>query len=496
MPSRSAALQPQGSSGATEGHSSHIGAKEECPAGQRHATQSECWAAVSASHEEALATPAVKVVNTPLVPRGCSYSHASKKAIFNKHPAGTSGSLYELVCIAAGFALPPGHVLCERLCAGSSCYPVNNATTRVLDDGTVFAASRATRLAYDAAACPDCACTDPVWPIDDRLCRTTVVATRSSDPSRTIVPSLDGTYHDAPQDIAKFEAPPIGFGSRLNTMLTAAAYALKRGQGFQLSAGVCPIEHRDQPFCFFQPSSQCRGEDVRLVQAAEQDYHASLYPWRAHSRSQLFELHADICAKLAIPCGAQFGDGAAMLPMWRAVARLVYRVQPDVMGAIQRRWLAPLAWARNGSFAAMHVRRGDKEGELPPGETFRGACEYAAQLAGLQRRRGMAQLDATVFVASDELRAVLAELRPERCAVVAKHRWRVVSLRADTQLSRDFRESVVHRLWAEIALLVQAATVVVSETSNVGRLVQVLREADPLTLKYVEDTPSDVLWRP
>ena len=80
--------------------------------------------------------------------------------------------------------------------------------------------------------------------------------------------------------------------------------------------------------------------------------------------------------------------------------------------------------------------------------------------------------------------------------MVAKHRWRVVSLRADTQLSRDFRESVVHRLWAEIMLLVQAATVVVSETSNVGRLVQVLREADPLTLKYVEDTPSDVLWRP
>ena len=80
--------------------------------------------------------------------------------------------------------------------------------------------------------------------------------------------------------------------------------------------------------------------------------------------------------------------------------------------------------------------------------------------------------------------------------MVARHRWRVVSLRADTQLSRDFRESVVHRLWAEIALLVKATAVVVSETSNVGRLVQVLRETDPLTLKYVEGTPSDVLWRP
>ena len=234
---------------------------------------------------------------------------------------------------------------------------------------------------------------DPVWPIDDRLCRTTVVATRSSDPSRTIVPSLDGRYHDAPQDIAKFEAPPIGFGSRLNTMLTAAAYALKRGQGFQLSAGVCPIEHRDQPFCFFQPSSQCRGEDVRLVQAAEQDYHASLYPWRAHSRSQLFELHADICAKLAIPCGAQFGDGAAMLPMWRAVARLVYRVQPDVMGAIKGGGGA----ARVG---AQRQLRGDaraprRQGGRAPSRRDRSACESSGAARGLKATR-LRAADATV----------------------------------------------------------------------------------------------------
>jgi hypothetical protein len=108
----------------------------------------------------------------------------------------------------------------------------------------------------------------------------------------------------------------------------------------------------------------------------------------------------------------------------------------------------------------------------------------------------MLQQDARVFVASDDLRAVLDELRPERCAVVARNRWLVVSLGTESELSRDFRESVVHRLWAEIALLVKATAVVVSETSNVGRLVQVLRETDPLTLKYVEDTPSDVLWRP
>ena len=492
---------------ATGGHSDSVGA-EECPAGQRHSTQNECWAAVvSASRERAGVPPEswpelnvhpLKVIDTPLVPPGCSYSHASKMAVFNTNLAGSKSSLYQLVCVAALMApiVPAGHVVCERMCIGSSCYPIDNATTRVLDDGTVFAASRASRLAYDAAACPDCACTDPVWPIDDRFCDTTVVATRSSDPSRTMLPWLDGGYYDAPGDIRRFKNPPVGFGSRLNTMLNAAAFALKRGQGFQLSAGVCPIEHREQPFCFFQPTSQCRGGNVTLVQAAEQDYHASIEPWKAHSKSQLFKLHASICGKLSIPCGAKFGDGAAMLPMWRAIARLVYRVQPDVSRKIRRRWLMPLAWARNRSFAAMHVRRGDKARELPPGDTFRGACDYAVQLEGLQRRRGMPQQGARVFVASDDLRAVLEELRPEECAVVARNRWVVFSLGAESETSRDFRESVVHRLWAEIALLAKATVAVVSETSNVGRLVQVLREADPLTLKYVEGTPSDVLFRP
>ena len=102
MPSRSATLQPQGS-GTTERHSSPVGA-EECPAGQRHATQSECWAAVSASREEAPAMPAVKVVDTRLVPRGCSYSHASKMAVFNNNKAGGCppkwDCFYDLVCVA------------------------------------------------------------------------------------------------------------------------------------------------------------------------------------------------------------------------------------------------------------------------------------------------------------------------------------------------------------------------------------------------------------
>ena len=139
---------------ATGGHSDSVGA-EECPAGQRHSTQNECWAAVvSASRERAGVPPEswpelnvhpLKVIDTPLVPPGCSYSHASKMAVFNTNLAGSKSSLYQLVCVAALMApiVPAGHVVCERMCIGSSCYPIDNATTRVLDDGTVFAASRA-----------------------------------------------------------------------------------------------------------------------------------------------------------------------------------------------------------------------------------------------------------------------------------------------------------------------------------------------------------------
>ena len=74
-----------------------------CPDGQRNAAESECLAAVQeAAQALGLRLRGIRVVDEGadgLVPGGCSYSHVSKRAMFNRNPAGRSSSLYELVCI-------------------------------------------------------------------------------------------------------------------------------------------------------------------------------------------------------------------------------------------------------------------------------------------------------------------------------------------------------------------------------------------------------------
>jgi hypothetical protein len=84
---------------------SGIGQITGCPAGHRNAKESECLDAV----EEAalkirhnMEVGHLKVVNEGsegVVPYGCSYSRASKNALFNSNASGRSSSLYELVCI-------------------------------------------------------------------------------------------------------------------------------------------------------------------------------------------------------------------------------------------------------------------------------------------------------------------------------------------------------------------------------------------------------------
>jgi hypothetical protein len=81
-----------------------------CPDGQRNAREDECFAAIQ-EVAHALELPVrdgLEVVDEGvkgLVPSGCSYSRHSKLALFNKNPAGGSGSdNYELVCFAEAAA--------------------------------------------------------------------------------------------------------------------------------------------------------------------------------------------------------------------------------------------------------------------------------------------------------------------------------------------------------------------------------------------------------
>ena len=70
-----------------------------CGAGQRNADASECLAAVMAASSGA-ANGHIKLVDTPLVPPGCSYSHVSGAALFNSGAGHLSSEEedYQLAC--------------------------------------------------------------------------------------------------------------------------------------------------------------------------------------------------------------------------------------------------------------------------------------------------------------------------------------------------------------------------------------------------------------
>ena len=70
-----------------------------CGAGQRNADASECLAAVVAA-SSGKANGHIKLVDTPLVPPGCSYSHVSGAALFNSGTGqvGSEEENYQLAC--------------------------------------------------------------------------------------------------------------------------------------------------------------------------------------------------------------------------------------------------------------------------------------------------------------------------------------------------------------------------------------------------------------
>ena len=72
-----------------------------CPDGQHSAAESQCLAAVQEA-AQGLPVRGLRVTNEGaegVVPGGCSYSRVSRRAIFNRNPAGRGSSLYELVCM-------------------------------------------------------------------------------------------------------------------------------------------------------------------------------------------------------------------------------------------------------------------------------------------------------------------------------------------------------------------------------------------------------------
>ena len=110
-----------------------------CPDGQRNAAESECLAAVQgAVHTLGMLVRGLDVVDIGadgVVPGGCSYSCKSKKALFNTNSAGRFGNdRYDIACVIAGTAAPPGADAPPAPSDGSS--PTASASSEGADAGT------------------------------------------------------------------------------------------------------------------------------------------------------------------------------------------------------------------------------------------------------------------------------------------------------------------------------------------------------------------------
>ena len=90
-----------------DGRVSHVpGQIKGCPEGQRNAGERECPGAVKAAAAKiGKFYKGLKTVSwgkNGVVPAGCSFSHSTKRATWNRNPDGRSSSMYSLVCIDDG----------------------------------------------------------------------------------------------------------------------------------------------------------------------------------------------------------------------------------------------------------------------------------------------------------------------------------------------------------------------------------------------------------
>lgn len=387
------------------------------------------------------------------------------------------------------------------LCIGTSCQFQQVSQT---PDGTPYVSGASYAVGGGT-------CHRAPWPAHD--CAETLIPTRKA-------------LIDAPADGYAFFV--IGFGSRIASMLAVAAHSLLHGFGFQMSSHACGFEQRWQPHCFFQPVSACgrhathvctdvgpgvipRGKQMgncvpgtktplnrRLMHlpswgrlsGSNLTHMCRLLVARAHEieergSGQLppIEARLTLCDQPQVWTGSRTKATGGLLA-YRLLARTVLRVQPELQVSIDDGLLSRFPWLREGRrFGAVHIRRRDKitarEARVIP------ICMYAERLATLSS----SAVRLPVFVATDDFRT-LESFR--RCAPVSRLGW-VVHTWPEGEPARGANASVVLRLWSEVQLMVRASWAVVTFTSNVGRLVQLLRTQRPATLWSIDTAQKFVI---
>lgn len=266
-------------------------------------------------------------------------------------------------------------------------------------------------------------------------------------------------------------------------MLEAAVHALLSNANFQLSGHSCGFEDRGQPHCFFAAvsSSPCSREKVTTL--IPEDRRGWAPPPHRDVRQACEKLLALTSTRSA--SSSRCANG--MLSAWRRIASAVLTVQPHLQAHIERTELDAQfgdAWRTGEPFGAVHIRRRDKVAIAWWGAEARQVpvCDYATALAQLaESSSNAATRHRRVFVATDDA-AAAADFG--RCHAVRG--WRIQAWPTDAEPSRGANRSVVHRLWAEMTLMLRANWVVVTCTSNIGRMVQMLRRQPPHTLRSVD----------
>lgn len=296
----------------------------------------------------------------------------------------------------------------------------------------------------------------------------------------------------------------IGFGARVTGMLVVAAHAFLNGVGFQLSSHACGYEDMAHPHCFFQPVSACgatashvcSGCALPSVVANRSSTGSDWTLGRTLSIMHVQRLcHHLVGAEEACKQSQRWGEHEApatgALLAWRALAALVLRLQPEmevrVTALLAQRFPNMADGAR--PFGAVHIRRRDKTAlewwgrEARPIDT----CVFAERLAWLAAKDGRDGA-MPVFVATDDHRTVDEFAQ---CNAAVRHSWTVHSWPGEP--ARGVNTSVVVRLWSEMQLLRRATWAVGTLSSNIGRLVQLLRSQPPATFWSVDTNQQAVI---
>jgi len=344
-------------------------------------------------------------------------------------------------------SFPAGPCQPRQVCVGLSTCEWPEATYVPFKSGwhTSTLWGRGTPVAVNTKEiCPSCGCRDATRHTL-LTCKTTLIVNRAAD---------------------------SGFGSLVNTAVAQAVGALGTGHGFQMSDMVCAIEDRGKPHCFYQPASNC-GSSILMVDGW--NHHHCAHEWFRLSNDRLILERA--CYRAAEVLGRNSSlslcASGTSLEKWRIVAKLILRVQPDIEARIHREYLADLAWSRD-AYAAVHIRRTDKYLEARPLAT----CAYADRLASMCRGR-CGGLD--VFVATDDIK-VVSEFA--RCNASILHSWTTHSLEGSPP--RNWGRASVYRLYAELILIMRSEWAVATFSSNVGRLVQLMRDQPEDTMASLD----------